>query len=56
MGRLRMAMVEGDIQDGSVMAGQVCGMVKKIEPAADIIQDIVSGAEQVMSRFSRGEF
>ncbi|MDO7787174.1 enoyl-[acyl-carrier-protein] reductase FabK [Desulforamulus aquiferis] len=56
VGRLRMAMVEGDIQDGSVMAGQVCGMVKKIEPAADIIQDIVSGAEQVMSRFSRGEF
>lgn len=56
LGRLRMAMVEGEIQEGSVMAGQVCGMIKKIEPAADIIGDIITGAEQVMNRLSRGEF
>lgn len=56
VGRLRMAMVEGDIHEGSVMAGQVCGMVRKIEPAADIIKDIVTGAEQVIHRMSRGEF
>ncbi|MEG6521580.1 enoyl-[acyl-carrier-protein] reductase FabK [Desulfotomaculum sp. 1211_IL3151] len=55
-GRLRMAMVEGDIQQGSVMAGQICAMVKKIEPAADIIQDIIGGAEQVIGRLARGEF
>lgn len=56
LGRLRMAMVEGEVQEGSVMAGQVCGMIKKIEPAADIIGDIITGAEQVMNRLSRGEF
>ncbi|SHF31228.1 enoyl-[acyl-carrier-protein] reductase FabK [Desulforamulus putei] len=56
VGRLRMAMVEGDIQEGSVMAGQVCGMIKRVEPAAEIIKDIVTGAEQVLSRLSKGEF
>lgn len=56
VGRLRLAMVEGDIHEGSVMAGQVCGMVKKIEPAGDIINDIITSAELVLSRFSRGEF
>ncbi|GAB6180587.1 enoyl-[acyl-carrier-protein] reductase FabK [Desulfotomaculum defluvii] len=56
VGRLRMAMVDGDIQQGSVMAGQISAMVKKIEPAADIIQDIVGGAEQVIGRIARGEF
>lgn len=55
-GRLRMAMVEGDVQQGSVMAGQICAMVKQIEPAAAIIQDIIGGAEQVMGRIARGEF
>ncbi|ABO50591.1 2-nitropropane dioxygenase, NPD [Desulforamulus reducens MI-1] len=56
VGRLRMAMVEGDIQQGSVMAGQICGMVKKIEPAEEIIQEIIGGAEQVLARLAGGEF
>ncbi|MCL4442157.1 MAG: nitronate monooxygenase, partial [Firmicutes bacterium] len=56
VGRLRMAMVEGDVQEGSVMAGQICGMIKRIEPAAEIIKDIVTGAEQVIGRLSKGEF
>ncbi|MEW6696177.1 MAG: enoyl-[acyl-carrier-protein] reductase FabK [Bacillota bacterium] len=56
VGRLRMAMVEGDIQDGSVMAGQICGMIKRVEPAATIIDDIVSGAEQVLGRLGKGAF
>lgn len=56
VGRLRIAMVEGDIHQGSIMAGQICGMVKKIEPAAEVIKDIVTGAEQVLSRLNRGEF
>lgn len=46
-GKLRLAVVEGDIDMGSVMAGQSAGMVKKIEPCADIIKDIVSGAEKI---------
>lgn len=56
VGRLRMAMVDGEVQDGSVMAGQICSMIKKVEPASDIIKDIVTGAEIALNRLSRGEF
>ena len=45
-GALRRAVVDGDIENGSVMAGQSVGMVKKIEPCADIITELV---EQTMA-------
>lgn len=44
IGRLRAAVVEGDADYGSVMAGQISGMVKEIKPAKDIIEDIVKEA------------
>ncbi len=44
-GKLRLAMVEGDIANGSVMAGQIAGAVRRIEPAADILRDITKSAE-----------
>ncbi|NVJ97263.1 MAG: nitronate monooxygenase [Alphaproteobacteria bacterium] len=43
-GALRRAVVDGDVETGSVMAGQSVGMVKKIEPTADIIQELVDQA------------
>lgn len=43
-GKLRLAVVDGDVENGSVMAGQSAGMVHKIEPAADIIRSIIDGA------------
>jgi enoyl-[acyl-carrier protein] reductase II len=43
-GRLRLAVVEGDVENGSVMAGQSAGLVKRIEPAADIIKEIIDEA------------
>lgn len=46
-GALRKAVQEGDI-DGSYMAGECAGMVKQIEPAAEIVKDIILGAEKVM--------
>lgn len=51
-GKLRLAMVEGDIQNGSVMSGQIAGAVHKIEPAADIILDVMQGAERELGRLS----
>ncbi len=48
VGRLRDAMVDGDIQFGSVMSGQIAGMVKKEETAKEIILDVISGAERVL--------
>ncbi|MBM7854398.1 enoyl-[acyl-carrier protein] reductase II [Desulfohalotomaculum tongense] len=54
VGKLRAAMVDGDIEYGSVMAGQVCGMIKKIQPAKEIIEDIITGAEEVLKRLPGG--
>lgn len=48
-GALRMAVVEGNVAEGSVMAGQTAGMVSKIQPAADMIQEIVSDATKILT-------
>lgn len=47
-GSLRKAVKEGD-PNGSYMAGECAGMVKKIEPAKDIIEDLIGGAERILS-------
>ncbi|NLC77442.1 MAG: enoyl-[acyl-carrier-protein] reductase FabK [Clostridia bacterium] len=47
-GRLRLAAVEGDVQMGSVMAGQISAMIQKEEPAAEIIRDLMEGAAAVL--------
>ena len=43
-GKLRLAVVEGDMEWGSLMAGQSAGLVRAIEPVSVIINDIVNGA------------
>ncbi len=47
-GRLALAMRQGDLEMGSVMAGQASGMVCAIEPAADIVRSLVEEAEAIM--------
>lgn len=51
-GRLRDAVVDGDIEMGSLMAGQIAAMVSSISPAADIIRSICEEAERICSRLS----
>ena len=46
-GALRKAVQEGD-KNGSYMAGECAGMVKKIEPAKTIVEDLILGAEKVI--------
>lgn len=46
-GALRKAVKEGD-RNGSYMAGECAGMVKKIEPAKAIVEDLILGAEKVI--------
>lgn len=43
-GALRRAVIDGDVEFGSVMAGQSVGMVKSIRPVAEIIQELVDQA------------
>jgi enoyl-[acyl-carrier protein] reductase II len=48
-GSLRKAAVDGNYEEGSFMAGQSAGMVSRRQPAADIVDDLLSGAETVLS-------
>lgn len=48
IGKLRAAAIEGDIEGGSVMAGQIAGLIHDIKPAAEIIQEILSEATNVI--------
>jgi enoyl-[acyl-carrier protein] reductase II len=43
-GALRRAVVDGDIETGSVMAGQSVGMVTSVQPVATIIEELVGQA------------
>ena len=49
-GALRRAVIDGDVENGSVMAGQSVGMVTKEEPAADIIAELMSQCEAALAR------
>ncbi len=48
IGALRRAAVEGDTQNGSFLCGQIAGLVKKIQPAAEIVSEIVNGADKLL--------
>jgi enoyl-[acyl-carrier protein] reductase II len=47
-GRLKNAVVDGDADYGSVMAGQISGLVKEIKPAKIIIEDILNSARATL--------
>ncbi|MBM4466630.1 MAG: enoyl-[acyl-carrier-protein] reductase FabK [Chloroflexi bacterium] len=47
-GKLRLAAIEGDVVNGSVMAGQIAGMVNDIVPVEDLIERIVAEAEEII--------
>ncbi|KUK48511.1 MAG: Enoyl-(Acyl-carrier-protein) reductase II [Actinobacteria bacterium 66_15] len=49
-GKLAQAMRQGDIEMGSLMAGQSAAMVSCIEPAASIVEGIVAEAEETLRR------
>lgn len=49
LGGLRRAVVDGDMIRGSVMAGQVCGQLTAIRPAADILDDLYVNAKRALT-------
>ena len=49
-GALRRAVIDGDIEHGSVMAGQSVGMVKHEEPVADIIASLMAEAAAALEK------
>ena len=48
VGALRLAVQEGDLEKGCFLSGQCAAMIRRIEPAADIIRDVVESAEEVL--------
>ena len=48
-GALRRAVIDGDVENGSLMAGQSVGMVTREEPVADIIAMLVDQAEAALT-------
>jgi enoyl-[acyl-carrier protein] reductase II len=49
-GALRRAVIDGDVEHGSLMAGQSVGMVKREEPVADIMAELLTECEAALSR------
>ena len=47
-GSLRKAAKDGNVEEGCFLAGQIAGMVNKRQPAAEIIQDVMRKAEEMM--------
>ena len=48
-GSLRKAAVEGDMENGSIMAGQIAALVKEEQSAAQIIREMFAQAETLLS-------
>ena len=50
VGALRLAVQQGDTEKGCFLAGQIAAMVKKEQPAAEIIKEIMEEAEPILRR------
>ncbi|MBL4602477.1 MAG: nitronate monooxygenase [Emcibacteraceae bacterium] len=48
-GALKRAVIDGDVERGSVMAGQSVGMVKKIQPVSEIIGNLIEQAAEQLA-------
>jgi len=47
-GRLSSGVIEGNVEEGSLMAGQIAGLIKEIKPVKAIIEDTVAEAEKTV--------
>ena len=52
-GKLRLAAQEGDVDYGSVMVGQIAGMIREIQSVEAVMQDLVSGIPGVMEHLQQ---
>ena len=52
-GALRRAVVQGDTEKGCFLSGQIAAMVKKEQPAAEIVREVAEETEKVLGRASQ---
>ena len=48
-GRMYLGLIEGNIEDGSLLAGQIAGLITEIKPVRAIIEEIVAEAETIIT-------
>jgi enoyl-[acyl-carrier protein] reductase II len=54
-GRLSSGIIQGNLEEGSLMAGQIAGLIKDIKPVKAIIEDIMAEAEKVIETLGKFE-
>lgn len=52
-GRLKLGVIDGNIEEGSLMAGQIAGLIKDIKPVREIIESIIAEAEEIIESLCR---
>lgn len=50
IGALRRAVIEGDVEKGSVMAGQISGMIRDIKPCKEIIEELIKDYQDRLNK------
>ena len=50
LGSLRRAVQEGDARNGSLMAGQIAGLIKKEDSCAEIMAEIMNQAQKLLKK------
>ena len=50
LGSLRKAVQDGNLDEGSFLCGAIAGMVKKVQPAKEIVEEMFAEAEKLLNR------
>ena len=50
LGTLRKAVQEGDVKNGTVMAGQIAGLISKEQTCKEMIEEMMGQAEKLLDR------
>ena len=50
VGKVRIGLIEGDLENGTLLAGQISGMIKEITPVKVIIEEMVAEAEALIAQ------
>ena len=52
VGKIRQGMIDGDVEEGTLLAGQISGMIKEIKSVKAIIEEIATEAEAIIARLN----
>jgi enoyl-[acyl-carrier protein] reductase II len=47
-GRSKRATTEGEVEEGTIYCGQIAGLISELKPAAEVVEEIIKGAEALL--------